>query len=246
MYKNILIISDNLHLCKGFENIICEFNIPNVEWTFSISPFSQIEDFNLELQNNVSITNLKEDSEIEMLLKKHDLIFSIHCKQIFPEKLLSQVKCINIHPGYNPINRGWYPQVFAIINDTQIGATIHEIDAKLDHGPIIDRDFVEKNSWDTSLSLYEKVIKLEMKLLRKNLTKIIENSYKTIQAEGEGHLYLKKDFNNLCEIKLDEMQTVQKTIDKLRALTHGEYKNAYYIDKISGKKIFIKIQFEKQ
>lgn len=246
MYKNILIISDNLHLCKEFENIICEFNIPNVEWTFSISPFSQIEDFNLELQNNVSITNLKEDSEIEMLLKKHDLIFSIHCKQIFPEKLLSQVKCINIHPGYNPINRGWYPQVFAIINDTQIGATIHEIDAKLDHGPIIDRDFVEKNSWDTSLSLYEKVIKLEMKLLRKNLTKIIENSYKTIQAESEGHLYLKKDFNNLCEIKLDEMQTVQKTIDKLRALTHGEYKNAYYIDKISGKKIFIKIQFEKQ
>lgn len=246
MYKKVLIISDNLHLCKEFENIIFELNLLNVEWTFSVSPFSNIELFSQSLKNDVVVKNLKDDEEIDLLSKSYDLILSIHCKQIFPERLVNSIKCINIHPGYNPINRGWYPQVFAIVNGTKIGATIHEIDTKLDHGNIIDRDLVVIDSWDTSLSLYNKVIELEIFLLRKNLKTIIANTYTTTFPENDGNLYLKRDFNNLCHLDLNQIQTVKETLNTLRALTHGEYKNAYYIDEITGKKFYVSIELKEK
>lgn len=242
MKKNILVISDNLFICNEFEKIIETIEYPNITWDFSISPFSDYKLFSDSLKNNVSVRNLKDSNNINEICETYHIVFSLHCKQIFPDKLVSNVKCINIHPGYNPINRGWYPQVFAIIKDYPIGATIHEIDAELDHGPIIDRAFVEKNSWDTSLSLYNKVVDLEIELIKKNIESILSDSYATIEPETDGVLHLKKDFNELLEIKLGEIQTVGETINKLRALTHGNYKNAFFIDPPTGKKVFVNIE----
>lgn len=242
MEKKILVISDNLFLCKEFEKIIKIVELPNFIWDFSISPFSDHKLFSDSLDNNVSIRNLKNEGHVNEICEIYDIVFSVHCKQIFPENLVSNVKCINIHPGYNPINRGWYPQVFSIIKDNPIGATIHEIDKELDHGPIIDRALVKKNIWDTSLSLYNKVVALEIDLIRKNIKNIVSNLYETEKPETEGCLYLKKDFKDLCEIKLEELQTVGETINRLRALTHGDYKNAFFIDPETGKKIFISVE----
>jgi methionyl-tRNA formyltransferase len=242
MYKNILVISDNLYLCKELEKIICELNLKDINWSFSISPFSNFDSFSKALKSKISVINLKSDIDVEAVCNDYDLVLSIHCKQLFPNKIVNSVKCINVHPGYNPFNRGWYPQVFAIINDYLIGATIHEIDNELDHGLIIDRALVEKFQWDTSLSLYNKIVALEIELIRKNIKKIILNSYNKLKPENEGVLFLKKDFNDLCELKLDELQTIGETIKRLRALTHGDYKNAFFIDPETGKKIFISIQ----
>ena len=244
MYCNILIISDNLYLCKQFEKIISEPIYRDINWTFSISSFSKLETFSNILDRKVSQLDLKSNSNIEFICKNYDLVISIHCKQIFPDILVNSIKCINIHPGYNPINRGWYPQVFAIINDSKVGATIHEIDDRLDHGDIIDRQFVNIDSWDTSKTLYDKILNIELFLIRKNLKKIIDKNYETLRPEIEGELYLKNDFNDLCKIDLDKNQSIEKTINTLRALTHGDYKNDYFIDKLTGKKVFVSIDFK--
>jgi len=148
MYKDVLVISDNLSLCKAFIELIDRKKITNCFFTFSISPFSNIEDFKT-LNTDIKVFDLKNQIHIDFIKSNYDLIISTHCKQIFPTDLVNHLKCINIHPGYNPINRGWYPQVFSIINKTIIGATIHEIDDKLDHGFIIDREQVKKTSFDT-------------------------------------------------------------------------------------------------
>lgn len=103
-----------------------------------------------------------------------------------------------------------------------------------------------KYSWDTSLSLYNRVLTLEIDLIRKNIKNIILNSYETIMPDGKGNLYLKKDFNDICELKLDELKTVGETIDRLRALSHGDYKNAFFIDSETGKKIFISVQLTEE
>ena len=244
MFKKILVISDNVNLCKEFEQIIFDLNLRDLDWSFSVSPYSNLTSFEELLQHKVFTVDLKQESEVQLLCETYDLIFSIHCKQIFPKILVETIKCINIHPGYNPINRGWYPQVFAIINQTRVGATIHEIDAQLDHGNIIDQDFVSIDSWDTSLSLYKKITNLEITLLRNNIKAILHNSYTTTVPSSEGNLYLKKDFNALCTIDLNKEQTIRETINLLRALTHGEYKNAFYVDELNGKKIYLSIDFQ--
>lgn len=238
MYNKILIVSDNLSLCKEVKNLFVKRNI-SVD--FSCSPFSDAASFEKELKEKISVFNLKNIDDINKIIQTYDLVISIHCKQIFPEQLVNNVKCINVHPGYNPINRGWYPQVFAIINNNKIGATIHEIDNLLDHGPIIDRDFVNAHIYDTSGTLYNKILKLEIELLDKNLDNILENNYKTIIPENAGNLYLKKDFNNLCHIDLNEEGRFIDFINRLRALTHFEFKNAYFIDPETKEKVYISL-----
>ena len=244
MYKNVLIISDNSFLSEKFFDIIEKKKITECNFSFAVSPFSKKNNFKFIKSNKIKVFDLRDQKDIDFIKLNYDLIFSIHCKQIFPSELVSNLKCVNIHPGYNPINRGWYPQVFSIINNLPIGATIHEIDEKLDHGKIIDRVLVEKSSYDTSDSLYNKIIHEELKLLDSNIEKILKGNYKTIKPENEGNLFLKNDFINLLELNLDDITTVGAFIDKLRALTHGDYNNAFFIDEKTGRKIFVYLKLK--
>ena len=246
MYNNILIISDNLHLSMRFEFIIRELSLENNNWSFGISPFSELELFSKNVNYNIDIYDLRKSDTIVEIIKKYDLVISLHCKQLFPPILVNGIKCINVHPGYNPLNRGWYPQVFSIIHDLPIGATIHEIDEQLDHGNIIARELVEKKQSDTSLTLYNKVLDLEEKLIKLNLKNILNNNYTTITPEVGGRLFLKRDFNALCKLDLNERTTVRDVLNRLRALSHGKYNNAYFIDPETNEKIYISIKLERE
>lgn len=244
MYRKVLIVSDNLYLCKEFIEIIENNNFSNCTFSFATSPFSNIEDFNSSTNITFKVLNLKNKESIAYILRNFDLVFSIHCKQLFPDKLVQNMKCINIHPGYNPINRGWYPQVFAIINNTSIGATIHEIDTKIDHGPIIDRRLVDTFVTDTSEILYKRILDAEIQLLKDNLHTIIDGSYSTFLPEADGELKLKKDFKDLCQLDLAEKMTTLEFINLLRALTHGKFKNAFFIDPITQGKVYISVNLK--
>jgi methionyl-tRNA formyltransferase len=175
------------------------------------------------------------------LIEEHDLIISAHCKQLFPEPLVEARRCINIHPGLNPHNRGWYPQVFCILNGLPLGATIHEIDAQLDHGPIIDQMQVALYPWDTSLEAYNRVRQAEAVLLDRSIDKILDDTYVPRPPATEGNVNYRKDFNALCRLDLDERLTLGQAIDRLRALTHGSFENAYFIDPATNKKVFVRI-----
>ena len=152
--------------------------------------------------------------------------------------------CINIHPGYNPYNRGWYPQVFAIVNDTVLGATIHVMDKQIDSGLIIDRRKVKIESWHTSKEAYENVLEAELQLFRKNIQNIVNGDFQKITPEIEGKYHSVQDYKQLCKLDLEENLTMKQAIDRLRALSHDGYKNAYFYDN-DGNKIFAKIELNR-
>lgn len=236
----VLIIIDNVIQYDRILKVINNFNLKDVDFDFRHSSVKSAIWEHPDFKNQVhKIIDVKND--LQTIINQFDLVISVHCFQMFPKELVSTVRCINIHPGYNPINRGWYPQVFAIVNHLPIGATIHEMDEKLDNGSIIAREFVEIYSWDTSETIYNRVLEKEIELFNSNFTSIILNKYKLISPESEGNLFLKKDFNKLCEIDLNECTTYGDCIDRLRALSHGDYLNAYFIDEITGKKVFLKL-----
>lgn len=244
MIKNILIFSDNAYLCKKIFEIIERKKISDCFFSFSISPFSKKEDFKISDSIDIQVLDVKNQLDIDFIVNNYELVFSIHCKQFFPAGLINRIKCINLHPGYNPFNRGWYPQVFSIINRLPAGATIHEMDDKLDHGDIIAREFVHKNSFDTSETLYKRIVEKEIELVDRNLENIIKNEYKVIKQEDDGNLYLKKDFDKLLELDLTEQVSIGDFIDRLRALTHGNFNNAYFFDN-NGDKIHVSINLKK-
>jgi methionyl-tRNA formyltransferase len=188
--------------------------------------------------------NFKNNLFIDYLISEYKLIISAHCKKIFPKKLVESTRCINLHPGYNPYNRGWFPQVFSILNKLPLGATIHEMDEGLDSGDIIFQEEVPISNSDDSLSLYNKVLQKEINLFQNNFDKIIEGSYKKTRPKSKGNLNLKKDFDNLCKLDLNNIGTMGEHIDLLRALSHGDFENAYFLDK-ENKKIKVKIELKK-
>lgn len=197
----------------------------------------------LYADSNFITVDLKNDCD--SIVKEYDLVFSLHCKQLFPSELVNNVRCINIHPGLNPFNRGWFPQVFSIINKLPIGVTIHEMDEELDHGPIIVQKELEIEAWETSYDVYKRIQDLEIELLKENLLKIINNDYKAVQPNSEGNVNLKKDFNELCEIDLDKKVSYKEAIDFFRSMSFKGYKNAYFYDE-EGNKIFVEIELEKE
>lgn len=236
---NIMIFTDNLHMYNSFIAIIDKKIINNLHnFEYACSPSNQF----FKKIDNIKEINIKE--QLSILVKKFDLIISCHSKQIFPSTLVNNVRCINIHPGLNPYNRGWYPQIFSIINNMPLGATIHEMDEEIDHGNIIAQQQVILHSWDTSLTAYNKVIEMEVKLLEKHIVEIINATYQSTPMSTEGNYNSKQDFDKLCKINLNQVASYKDVINHLRALTHGDLNNAYYLDEDKNK-IYLKITLEK-
>jgi methionyl-tRNA formyltransferase len=238
--KRVLVISDNPILASVLARLIDELSL------LAIAKFEyRYTELNKSPESiramGYSPINIKDHSTITWVITNFDLVLSIHCKQIFPPEVVSNVCCVNLHPGLNPYNRGWYPQVFSIINKMPIGATIHIMNEEVDAGPIIAQKQVEVTSFDTSLSLYKKVQEAESFLLKENIKKIITNNFDCHEPQSNGNYNSINDFKELCCLNLDAVGSLREHIDLLRALTHGPFNNAYFVDEYEHK-IFLNIQ----
>ena len=238
---NILVVTDNEYIFQNFLSIIKDEKYKNFKFIFRYS--AKNTEMKDKYQNSQVFKAINIKEEIENIINSYDMIISLHCKQIFPPKLVNNLKCINVHPGFNPYNRGWFPQVFSILNKMDCGVTIHYMDEQLDHGKVLFQEKVNMYDWDTSMSLYDRIQDKEIELLKKNLYDILTKNIEGFQVE-EGNINTLNDFKKLCEIDLDEKITMREAIDKLRALTHGKYKNAYFVS--NNEKIYVKLVLEKE
>jgi methionyl-tRNA formyltransferase len=235
---NILVVTDNKYIFSKFMEVISTKFDGIISFDFAHSPESKGM---FELYDNIKVIDVKKD--YKDIIEKYDLVISCHCKKIFPSELVNRVRCVNIHPGLNPYNRGWYPQVFAINNKMPHGATIHLMDEKVDHGAILIQKELEIFSYDTSLSVYERVVDLEIELFKDNFENVIFGTSTPKEMESEGNYNGIADFNRLCGLDLNNVATLKEHIDLLRSLSHGSYKNAYFIDE-KGLKIAVSVNLE--
>src|ERR1035441_6956770 len=131
--KKTLALSDKQPLLHSAVRSCQRRNLAGVE--FACSPRTTAECEALVQSGVARKWDIK--AEYQPLLKDFGLVISLHCRQIFPQALVSGIRCINFHPGFNPHNRGWFPHVFSMINGKPAGITIHEMDEQIDHGLII-------------------------------------------------------------------------------------------------------------
>jgi methionyl-tRNA formyltransferase len=231
----VFVFTDNLNIYQSFGPLLQRQGLQHVAFHCSVASRKLFEK---EIEaGTVSPLSLRDRYST---LVGYDLGLSCHSKQIFPAELVHKVRCINIHPGFNPYNRGWYPQAFSLINKLPAGATIHEMDDEIDHGPIICQEKVEIYEWDTSLSVYNRVQEKEVSLFREWLPKLLSGDYRPIQPSIDGNYNGKGEFANLCKIDLDRKVTFKEAIDYLRAMSHPPFLNAYY--ESCGRKVFIRLE----
>jgi len=186
------------------------------------------------------ISTLNVKSEYKKLINNYKIGFSCHCKQVFPPELVGSIKCFNVHPGMNPYNRGWFPQVFSILNGLPSGATIHEMNSEIDSGPIIAQREVQILDDDTSKGVYRKILSTEFALFDENISRIIQGKYTSSTPGTKGNYNSIYDFKELCQIDLDKQVTFREAIDYLRAMTFDGYENAYFYSK-NGQRIYVSI-----
>lgn len=238
----VLVVTDNVYLYESFVEIVKSKKL-NYENSFDFRYSWNNRSLSFKSNENIKSINIK--SEYNMIINNYNLVISLHCKQLFPSELVNNIRCINVHPGFNPFNRGWYPQVFSIINKLPAGVTIHEMDNQLDHGPIIVQQMVHIDDWDSSSDVYKKILNLEVNLIEENISNILDSNYKTTKPISEGNINLKKDFDKMVEIDLNKNGTYKEMIDFLRAMTFEGYDNAYFNDE-NGNKIYVQIKLKKE
>jgi methionyl-tRNA formyltransferase len=98
-------------------------------------------------------------------------------------------------------------------------------------------------SWDTSGTAYAKIMKIERELLLEHFCSILQGSYRAVMPHIEGNINHKEDFAHLKHLDLEEEGKFRDFLNRLRALTHDDFRNAYFLD-TSGKKVFVRITFD--
>ncbi|RCU43298.1 methionyl-tRNA formyltransferase [Corallincola holothuriorum] len=239
----VLIVSDNFELVEHFKSVAKCIPYDTASFNYSYSAINKNPKKLIEL--GMSFVDMKDCSSVSKIIEKYDLVISAHCKQIFPPNLVDSIRCINVHPGLNPYNRGWYPQVFSIVNGKPVGCTIHLMDSEIDHGAVIYQRKVDVNSYDTSLDVYRNVISEEKYLISNHLLDLISGNYPCEELKTEGNYNSIEDFNALRSLDLSSEGSLGEHIDLLRALTHGDFNNAYFLDE-NSEKIYIKISLNKE
>lgn len=242
----ICVITDNQFIYEQFLALLEEPLYAGEQFDFFSSPGNPLRQAKkAETGSQIRTGQVDLKTKTEDFFHSYDLFLSLHCKQLFPPALVNSCRCINVHPGFNPCNRGWSPQVFSILNGLPAGVTIHEIDEQLDHGPVIVQRQVPVYEWDTSLDVYQRIQRLEAELLKEYLPVLLSGGYETFLPEEEGNVNLWKNFKELCYLDLDRTVTWREAIDLLRAMTFQGYRNAYFYDG-EGHKVFAEIRLERE
>ncbi|MEW6170288.1 MAG: phosphoribosylglycinamide formyltransferase [Candidatus Omnitrophota bacterium] len=119
--------------------------------------FVSKEEFEKEI-----IKYLKQEKIDLIVLAGFMRILSKHFVRLYKNKIL------NIHPALLPSFKGSYGIKDAFNYGVKItGVTVHFVDSKMDHGPIVLQEAVKINKTDTLKSLEEKIHEIEHKIYPK-------------------------------------------------------------------------------
>jgi methionyl-tRNA formyltransferase len=175
-----------------------------------------------------------------------DLILSVGYKYILDKDTISAAnRAVNLHWSYLPTNRGANTNVWSIIEDAPAGVTIHEMVPGVDAGPIVDRRRVEIRPDDTGKSLYDRLMDAQLEQFADLWPSIRDGTYTTTeQDEAEATLHYSREFDDMCELHLEEATTWREAIDRLRALTYPPYQNAYF--EVNGEKYYVDIDITRE
>jgi methionyl-tRNA formyltransferase len=151
---------------------------------------------------------------------------------------------MNLHTSFLPFNRGSHPNVWPIIDGTPAGVTLHTMDSEIDKGEIIYQEKVVVEDTDTGKTLYEKLERKSMHVLKVGLEGFYKGDIRPYIPTKEGTYHSHKDFLNLFEIDLEERVKLTDFINKMRALSFPPFKNAFYKNE-KNEKVFIDFSLRK-
>lgn len=176
-----------------------------------------------------------EETTIESLYKIEKLIFlSVEFDQIIKPEKFSSNNLFNIHFSLLPAFKGMYTSAWPLINGEKFsGVTLHEIDAGIDTGDVIDqRRFDVPESWN-GLNLYEKYLHTSEDLLRENIDSLVTGEYSAVPQSPFGSTYYSSQSINYSNLEINLKQTAYEISNQVRAFCFRHFQ----LPRIHGKPI---------
>lgn len=169
--------------------------------------------------NGVSVVS------IEDLYSEDDLLlFSLEYDRLLDVEKFRSEKLFNIHFSLLPAYRGSYTSIWPILNgESKSGATLHEIDAGIDTGPVVDQVEFPITVNDTGRSLYGKYLKYGAMLFIKNFPCILRNSYVGLPQSVVGASFYSRKSIDFSHIPIDLKKTAFEVHNQVRAFVFPEY-----------------------
>ncbi len=119
---------------------------------------------------------------------------------------IPKIGILNSHPGLLPKYRGVDVIPWAILNDDEIGVSVHFINEGVDTGAICRKKIIEIEDSDTIKSLRNKAAELSANLMADVVKEILQNgvidTIENSRAEGKQYYKINKKFLIQAEEKL--------------------------------------------
>ncbi len=149
--------------------------------------------------------------------------------------------CVNLHPALLPYNRGAYPNVWSIVDDTPAGVTLHYIDVGIDTGDLIAQRQVIVEPVDTGETLYGKLEKTALELFSETWPLVASgNASRAPQSKENSTYHRVKDVQEIDRIDLDGQYTARHLINVLRARSFPPYPGAFI--EVDGQRVYLRLQ----
>jgi methionyl-tRNA formyltransferase len=173
-----------------------------------------------------------------------DLALSVYFGYILRPGFLQRVPrgVVNLHPAYLPYNRGANPNVWSIVDRTPAGVTLHWVDETVDTGDIIARRELPVDPVDTGGTLYHKLERAALDLLREAWPAVVAGTASRTPQEPGGTFHRVADLERLDRIDLDRTYTARQIMDILRARTFPPYRGACF--EAGGRRVFVTVRLE--
>ncbi len=151
---------------------------------------------------------------------------------------------INCHPSYLPYNQGKDPNFWCLVDGSPAGATLHEVTAGVDQGPIIAQAKFDTSWTDTGESVYLRSRDLMVELFRGNFGRIVRGDYTAQPQDATAATsHTRKQLDPASEIHLDKTYTARELINILRARTFTPHPGAHFVE--NGEKYSLEIRIKK-
>ncbi len=180
---------------KGIKRLMQNFisgNRPNYTKPWNVLVLSAFsEDLSAEIKRLGDSVICMSDTDEEITRKfihKNDIDFVV-CfgyGRILKKNVLSIVTCINIHGGLLPYNRGPNPNLWAWIDNTKKGVSIHYVDDGVDTGDLIAQREIQFSEPITLQTAFDHTINECKHLFRQEWPKIRSVTAMKFKQTGHG------------------------------------------------------------
>jgi methionyl-tRNA formyltransferase len=193
--------------------------------TSSIGQVFTLDDDIAEVAQNLGVMLWKENANATNFTPSK-VGLSVHYPKILKKDFISRYRKIyNLHPGFLPWGRGYYPIFWALWEQTPAGATLHEITEGVDEGPVVAQKQVEYYPYDTGGLLFQRVREAEKDLFLEYWPKIVEGArFPSTFSQSEGGTYhSKKEFFELKKSVDWESMNGKDLLRLVQCLTFSGY-----------------------